>query len=352
MWKIRCHGAAQRRQTWSAGTVSFVRRLLRLLGWRGLVNVFVLVAFFTALVVRRSDLRRAAAELGEVDVRWVVLLIGMTLLRLLTQGFYTAAVTPGIGLRQGIAVHEVTTGANNTIVGSGLISTGLRIAMLRSWGVGEHAVAVTIVILNVVAAYLVWFVAGAAAITALAATTGVVAPGLATAVIAAAVVVLTASTALWWLLLSSPKTVQWAARLAQRPLDALVRRFARLPRLDRHRGHAGRGLLRVRVGPARRRFESASRWHRSDRVRACSPTDAVRRRRQHCRCCRAHLPHAHIRVSNRDRGDRVCAVAPQRARRCEHQPENEQRRRCAASAIGGVVKRRIRLRDAGGSCRP
>jgi hypothetical protein len=133
MWKIRCHGAAQRRQTWSAGTVSFVRRLLRLLGWRGLVNVFVLVAFFTALVVRRSDLRRAAAELGEVDVRWVVLLIGMTLLRLLTQGFYTAAVTPGIGLRQGIAVHEVTTGANNTIVGSGLISTGLRIAMLRSW---------------------------------------------------------------------------------------------------------------------------------------------------------------------------------------------------------------------------
>ena len=55
-------------------------------------------------------------------MQWIFVLASLTVLRLFTQGWYTAAVTPGIGLVRGIAVHEVTTGANNTIVGSGLIA--------------------------------------------------------------------------------------------------------------------------------------------------------------------------------------------------------------------------------------
>lgn len=196
------------------------------------VNIAVLAAFAIAAVVRRSDLRRAIDGVGDVTNNWIIVLVSLTVIRLFTQGWYTAAVTPGIGLTRGIAVHEVTTGANNTIVGSGLVSTGLRISMLRSWKVNDSAIGLTIVTLNVVAATLVWIVAASAAIVTLAATSGVVADAVSIGVIVAAVIVLGCSAALWVVLLTSPRLSSWLARHADRVLAAIRRRVHRLPAID------------------------------------------------------------------------------------------------------------------------
>ena len=228
-------------------------RTLRPTGWRLVVNLLVLGGFAAAVILRRGDLGRAIDGLGDVTPGWIAVLGVMTLVRLLTQGMYTAAVTPGIGLVQGIAVHEVTTGANNTVVGSGLVSTGLRISMLRSWRTSDAVIGMTIVTLNVVAAYLVWLVAGAAALTALLATSGVVATPISVGVIAAAVAVLGCSTGLWWLLLTSPRTARWLAQRGERLVGIVRRHIKRLPSVDlvahveRWRQDAGQ-ILRTRRG--------------------------------------------------------------------------------------------------------
>ncbi len=200
--------------------------------WRLVVNTAVLAAFAIAVVVRRSDLRRALDGVSDVTVQWMAILALLTVLRLFTQGWYTAAVTPGIGLTRGIAVHEVTTGANNTIIGSGLVSTGLRISMLRSWKINDSAIGITIVTLNVFAATLVWLVAAAAAIVTLVATDGVVATAVSIGVIVAAVVVLGCSATLWAVLLTSPRLSSWLARHADRLLVAIRRRLPRIPPLN------------------------------------------------------------------------------------------------------------------------
>ena len=200
--------------------------------WRLVVNTAVLAAFAIAVVVRRSDLRRALDGVGDVTGQWMAILAVLTVLRLFTQGWYTAVVTPGIGLTRGVAVHEVTTGANNTIIGSGLVSTGLRISMLRSWKINDSAIGITIVTLNVIAATLVWLVAAAAATVTLVATEGVVPTSVSVGVIVAAVVVLGCSAALWAVLLTSPRLSSWLSRHADRMLVAIRRRLPRIPPLN------------------------------------------------------------------------------------------------------------------------
>jgi putative heme transporter len=213
-----------------AGALNRTRRAPR---WRLFVNVAVLAAFATAMVVRRGDLRRAVDGVSDVTLQWILALASLTVLRLFTQGWYTAAVTPGIGLTRGIAVHEVTTGANNTIVGSGLVSAGLRISMLRSWRISDSAIGITIVTLNVIAATLVWVVAAAAATTTLVATDGVVATAVSVGVIVAAVAVLGCSAGLWTVLLTAPQLSAWLACRADRALTVIRRRLPRLlPALD------------------------------------------------------------------------------------------------------------------------
>ena len=197
-----------------------------------IVNLLVLAGFTAAVIVRRRDLGRAMAGLGDVTPRWIAVLGALTFMRLITQGMYTAAMTPGITVVQGVAVHEVTTGANNTVVGSGLMSTGLRVSMLRSWRTSDAMIGMTIVALNVVAAYLVWLVAGAAALTALVATEGAVSPSISVAIIVAAVAVISCSTWLWWLLLTSPRTARWLAQRGDRIADRIRRRVRRVPFID------------------------------------------------------------------------------------------------------------------------
>ena len=201
--------------------------------WRHWATAVVLLAFAAAAFAHRQELSEAVRQIGTLSLRWIAVLLIVVVVGIIAQGAFATSVTPGLTLGQGISVQQATTAANNTIIGSGPVSTGLRIAMLRSWKVSDPTIGLTIVALNLVAEYTVWIVALAVSlIGALRPNDGVIHPRIYGVVILVAVVVLLASTVLWWLLLSRPTSSRWLAMRAQRLWNAVRRRFRRLPDLN------------------------------------------------------------------------------------------------------------------------
>ncbi len=201
--------------------------------WRRWATAAVVALLGGALYAYREDLAEALRRAGDLSAGSAGLLIVVFVLGSIAKGAVAAAITPGLSLAQGTLVQQATTAANNTVIGGGPVSTGLRIAMLLSWGVGRASIGVTIVALNLVAAYAVWIVALGTAIVGMSgAADGVVDRPVFAVVIAAAVVVLGGATALWWVLLRRPRATWWIAHRAQRVLVRTRRRFTRLPHLD------------------------------------------------------------------------------------------------------------------------
>ena len=136
---------------------------------RRVVTMVLVVSIAAAVYVHRTDLRAALHNMGALSPGWVVMLLVVFALGMVAQGLVLQAVTPGLTLRQSWMVQESATAATNTIIGSGPVSTGVRIAMLRRWQIADRAVAISIVAQNVIAAFAVWTVA---LVTALAGASG------------------------------------------------------------------------------------------------------------------------------------------------------------------------------------
>jgi len=191
------------------------------------------VLLAAAVVVRRRELGRAMSQIRGLSPGWLGVLVALVVAGVVVEGAYAAAITPGVSVRRGVAVQQSTTAANNTVIGSGPIATGLRIAMLRSWDIPHTSIGLTIVVLNLVASYAVWSVSMVAAAVGVSGAAGdVVDRRLFVVVLAVGGIVLTASTALWWLLLCRPAATRWVAGRAQRIVTWSRRRLPRLPHLD------------------------------------------------------------------------------------------------------------------------
>ncbi len=200
---------------------------------RRVVTMVLVVSIAVAVYVHRTDLRAAVNNMGALSSGWVLVLLAVFALGMVAQSLALQAITPGLTLRQSWMVQESATAATHTIVGSGPISTGVRIAMLRHWQIADRAVGISIVAQNVVAAFAVWTVA---LLTALAgaggATKNVIDHRVFLGVSIAAAVMLTGSLLFWWLLLSHPAPIRWMAQRLQRILHRAHRRWPRVPALD------------------------------------------------------------------------------------------------------------------------
>ena len=193
----------------------------------------LLALFAGAAATHRRDLADATRRVVSLSPGWAGALAGIVVLGVLTDGFFASTVTPGLSVRRATMVQQAATAANNTVIGSGPVSTGLRIAMLRSWQVSDTSIGLTIVTLNLVASYAVWLVAlGAAILGAAGAASSIVDRRVYVAVIAGATVVLGASTWLWWALLCRPGAARGLAVRGQRLLHAVRRRIPRLVDVD------------------------------------------------------------------------------------------------------------------------
>ncbi|MEX1105478.1 MAG: YbhN family protein [Ilumatobacteraceae bacterium] len=190
----------------------------------------ILCGFALAIVTHRSELAEAFRQIGGLSAGWVAVLLVLSVAGIASEGLYASSVTPGLTVGHAVMVQQTTTAANNTVIGSGPVSTGLRIAMLRSWSITDTSIAITVVALNVIAAYKLWIVALLMAFLGLGgAASGSIDTRVFAVIAAVAIVVLTASTVLWWTLLHRPIVAAWIAQQAQRGWDRARRRWPRLP---------------------------------------------------------------------------------------------------------------------------
>jgi uncharacterized membrane protein YbhN (UPF0104 family) len=201
--------------------------------WRRWLSGALFATFAGALLVRRRDVATVLVEIGELSAEWMVVLGVLTAAAVGANGWLASSITAGLSPARGVMVQQAATAANNTAVGSGPVSLGVRIAMLRSWRVDDVAIGVTVVALNVVAAYRLWTATlFTAVIGAGGAADGVVGRRLFHFGIALSAAVLVGSTVIWWALLHHPRPLHWLAGRAEALLGRARRRVRRLPEVD------------------------------------------------------------------------------------------------------------------------
>ena len=181
---------------------------------------------------------------------WAAVLAALAIAAVLANGAVAAAITEQVTTARGVMVQQAALAANNSGVGSGPVTLGVRIAMLRSWRVSDTGIAVAVAVINVVGTTRLWLATLAVSVAAAGgAADGVVARWVVGVAAAAALVVLVGHTALWWLLLERPSLLDRIASTAQR---AAIRLTARRPR--------GRALVeRVHLPAEVERFRVAAR---------------------------------------------------------------------------------------------
>jgi uncharacterized membrane protein YbhN (UPF0104 family) len=200
---------------------------------RRVVTMVLVVSIAVAVYVHRHELHAALRNMRALSSGWVLVLLAVFALGMVAQSLVLQAVTPGLTLRQSWVVQESATAATHTIIGSGPVSTGVRIAMLRRWQIADRAVGISIVAQNVIAAFAVWTVALLTALVgAGGATKNFIDHRVFLGVSIAAVVMLTGSLLFWWLLLSHPGPIRWMAQRLQRLFQFAHRRWPRVPTPD------------------------------------------------------------------------------------------------------------------------
>ena len=200
---------------------------------RRLVSVAILVLLAGAVAVHREELAAAIGDVGRLDTAWIVGLCALMAVGVAVEGVYTSAVTPQLSVGRAVLLQQSVTAANNTVVGSGPVATGIRIAMMRSWGIADTSIGVSLVALNVIAAARLWLIALATATAGvLGADGGLLDRRIHIVVIVVSLAVLSGSALLWWVLLCHPVAAARLAGQAQRVWNRLGRRWARLPRFD------------------------------------------------------------------------------------------------------------------------
>lgn len=198
--------------------------------WQRWIAAIVAILLVGTAVLRWHDLRQAASEVADIPVPWTVALGALYVVAAAAQGMLAMSTAPALTWRQGVQVQQATTAANNTIIGSGIVSTGTRVAMMRTWGVSDRSIVLSIVARNVLAAYGLWLVAGIAGVIGIVSNASeVIDRRLSVVLVVVSLLILTASTLLWHNLLRSTALSAWLARRTQHVWDAIRRRFVRLP---------------------------------------------------------------------------------------------------------------------------
>lgn len=201
--------------------------------WRAWLAAVVFTAIVVALLRHRREVGSAVRDIASLSAGWTLALLVLTGAGILASGIATRSVTPGLSVLDGIMVHQATTGANNTVIGSGPVNLGLRVAMLRSRGIGPSTIALTVILLNVLAAYTTWLIAFLVAILGLSGSArGVIDHRVFVAGAALAATLLLGSTLWWWVVLRFPALSRRLAHLAQPVARRLHRRRPRLPVVD------------------------------------------------------------------------------------------------------------------------
>jgi putative heme transporter len=196
------------------------------------------VSLVALVAAKRHDLTRSWHELHTVSMLGLATLLGATAIQILTRALLLRSTLPHLQVRRALLVSEASVASQNAVVGGGLVAGGLRVSMLRSWGVPGESIGLSIVASSVFAGYATWILALVCSFAAIFRGMPGPLPGTVTAI---ATVVLVANTAIGWLLLNRAAPSDFIARTADSLLARAHRRVKRIPVLN----------LRDRVATAR-----------------------------------------------------------------------------------------------------
>jgi putative heme transporter len=181
------------------------------------------------VATKRHDLVRSWTEVRNVSGIGLATLLGVTMVHILTRALLLRSTVPTLQVRRALLVSEASVASQNSIVGGGLVAGGLRVSMMRSWGVPGESIGLSIVASGVFANYAMWMLALFFSLSGLLRGMPGRLPGTVSAV---ASVVLMSSTALWWFLLKRAAPSNLAAGAIDRALAKAHRRIPRIPEIN------------------------------------------------------------------------------------------------------------------------
>lgn len=131
-------------------------------GSRAWVRGFSLLFFVCVVggtILNWSNVQLAGRQLTRVSPAMAIVLVGLVLLHKICHTAMQRASVTGpvqVSFLQMAMATEAFVGAANTVVGGGGIGTGLRAAMLRSWGVKPRHIAVSVLGASVMPSFAIW----------------------------------------------------------------------------------------------------------------------------------------------------------------------------------------------------
>jgi uncharacterized membrane protein YbhN (UPF0104 family) len=175
-----------------------------------------------ALLLNRQLIGTAASEIRQLPAQVVVVLLLVIVVHRLLQSLFVVMVTAssgrtngeqgGLGIRNAITVNEAHTGCSLAIVGGGAVGTGVKVAMLNSWGIRSGEIAASVAATSVIPLITQWAVTAAAGLYFILHGDR----SLANQAAVLAGVVLSVGPLLFWVtLIRKPVIVQWAAHKLQ-----------------------------------------------------------------------------------------------------------------------------------------
>jgi putative heme transporter len=194
-----------------------------------LVRAAIGVSLVALIAAKRHDLARSWHELHTVSMIGLATLLGATSVQILTRALLLRSTLPYLQVRRAILVSEASVASQNAVVGGGLMASGLRVSMLRSWGVPGESIGLSIVASSVFAGYATWILALVCSFAAILRGMPGPLPGTVTAV---ATVVLLVGTATGWIMLNRAAPSDFVARMFDRALARAHRRVKRIPILN------------------------------------------------------------------------------------------------------------------------
>ena len=178
--------------------------------WAKRLSAVFFVVVGGALVMNRDALLAAVTQVRGLSIGALGGLGALVLLHKLCHVTMQSASVPDVSFGRVAMATEAYVGASNSMIGGAGIGTGVRAAMLRSWGVAPTDIAVSVVATGLAPSFAMWGIA-------LAHTLPIAVLGHANKVhsitVAASVIALVGPGLFWWLALRSPEVLAWVARM-------------------------------------------------------------------------------------------------------------------------------------------
>jgi uncharacterized membrane protein YbhN (UPF0104 family) len=114
-----------------------------------------------ALLLNRQRVTVVAHDVMAMRLHALIVVGGLVVLHRSINALLHRACVEGVSFRRMAVAVEAHTGASHSVIGGAGVGTGLRVAMLRSWGVDPASVTAAILLTSLVPSLAMWMIADA-----------------------------------------------------------------------------------------------------------------------------------------------------------------------------------------------